>query len=89
MKTYYEWDYETVNQDGDIIDHNHRKELNQFTDQEKTDTLVLVRDKGHERSWAYVENGKLPDFFCDAYKRPTVKVPKRFHKELARQIFNN
>ena len=82
MNASYEWDYETVDKNGDVIEHNHRDKLSQFTEQDKTDTLVLVRDKGPERHWAYVENGKLPEFFSDAYQRPTVKVPKRFHKEL-------
>lgn len=83
MKTIYEWDYETVNKDGDIIDHNHADKLTEFSEVCKTDTLVLVRDSDNERAWAYVENGKLPEFFSDAYQRPTTKVPKRFHKELA------
>lgn len=47
--------------------------------------LVLVRDADEGRSWAYVsDDGKLPEYFLDAYDRPTVKVPKRFHDELSR-----
>jgi hypothetical protein len=33
-------------------------------------------------AWAYIEDGKLPAFFEDAYGRVAVKVPARFHKEL-------
>lgn len=46
--------------------------------------LVLVRDEldvwncVEERTWAYVEDGKLPETFQDGHK-----VPVRFHRELA------
>jgi hypothetical protein len=84
----YEWDYETVDEFGDILDHNHADKLSQFTDQDKTDSLVLVRDEGNEnegvvnRSWAYVKEGKLPEYFKDAAGCEVSKVPKRFHLEL-------
>ena len=84
----YEWDYETLNEHGDIIDHNHADKLLQFSHEDVTDTLVLVRDKGtennglQERTWAYVIDNFLPDYFSDATGNPLHKVPKIFKEEL-------
>jgi hypothetical protein len=92
--TAYEWDYETVNSDGDIEDHNHADKLRQFNDSNITDTLVLVRDSGSEASgldyrlWAYVKDGKLPEYFSDSRGITGYKVPKRFHIELKRYLNN-
>lgn len=47
--------------------------------------IVLVRDDDHGRAWAYLNSeGKLPEYFTDAYRRETTKVPKRFHDEVER-----
>lgn len=91
IKVQYEWDYETVDENGDVIDHCHNRKLSGFYPQDITDTLVLVRDtcevEGGEfwgvldRTHAYVENGELPDYFDDGYP-----VPKRFHAELKRYL---
>jgi hypothetical protein len=79
----YEWDIETTDGDGDIIDHNHRDRLNQYYKEELEDgDLVLVRTDLEGRSWAYVENGKLPEYFLDSFGVTIAKVPKRFHQEL-------
>jgi len=54
--------------------------------------LVLVRDTLDSdgavdlRSWAYVEDGKLPVFSGDGFGRCAAKVPQRFHRELAAAI---
>jgi len=88
MKTTitYEWDIEEVDQYGDIVDHHHADEARNLPD--VSGDLVLVRDAGNEhfgvteRSWAYVVEGALPEFFTDAYGAETAKVPKRFHDEL-------
>lgn len=83
----YEWDYETV-EDGDIIDHNPVDKLSEFGEGDVTDTLVLVRHSGNEnaglkeRCWAYVTDGKLPEWFVDDYGNPQYKVPQRYHAEL-------
>jgi hypothetical protein len=91
--TNYEWDYETIDlNSGDIIDHNHANKLTDFRAEDKTDTLVLIRDSGdqihglQERTWAYVINNKLPEYFSDSTGIPLHKVPARFHKELADYI---
>lgn len=56
-------------------------------------SLVLVRDvcdpdtgSVEEREWAYVVKGKLPEYFTDGVDAEGIKVPKRFHEELARVI---
>ena len=84
----YEWDRETVDEHGDILDHDHRDTLSDFIDPMRPDErLVLVRDMFCEfdglvdRGWAYVEDGKLPTRFDDGCVE-THAVPKRFHKEL-------
>lgn len=51
--------------------------------------LVLVRDDDAGRSWAYVKDGKLPDFFsipeADGNEYETaVAVPVRFELEFKR-----
>ena len=88
--TQYEWDVEEIDEHGDIIDHNHRDTAVAVLHLARGFALsdvVLVRDVWkddslQERSWAYVVDGRLPEFFEDAYQRQTVKVPARFHSEL-------
>ena len=88
----YEWDYETVDEHGDITEHNHRDKFKDFSPDDKTNQLVLVRDEVDEfgsvedRSWAYVSNNKLPDYFKDANDRATSRVPLKFHKEFERYL---
>lgn len=96
----YEWDIETVTDEdteehekNEVLDHNFcesykalREQLTRFPD--AGDGLrfdvVLVRDGYYGRSWAYVEDGKLPEFFHDADGRNAALVPKRFHAEVRR-----
>lgn len=91
MKLIYEWDYETV-EDGDVIDHDHSDKLADFSEDRKTDTLVLVRNEGSEedgltdREWAYVVDGKLPDYFQDARGVNGSKVPIKYHQELKKYL---
>lgn len=99
MAITYEWDIETVDgESGDILDHSHRDRLHEFGGEELTQAinqdydeknqftrLVLVRDDGLSRSWAYVTlDGKLPEKFLDAYDITVAKVPKRFIEEFNR-----
>jgi hypothetical protein len=47
--------------------------------------LVLVRtDASEGRTWAYMEAGRLPQQFEDAWQRPATNVPQRFHREVER-----
>ena len=90
MTVSYEWDVEVVDAEtGDILEHNHANRLvDHWPITGANERLVLVRDKYdyfvHDREWAYVENGKLPEYFEDGLGRQGAKVPKRFHKELER-----
>ena len=96
----YEWDVETIDEYGDIIDHDHLGELSEInlSDLAENERLVLVRDiweqlegktwnNGYSlkhRSWCYVEGDVLPLEFDDGEK-----VPQRFHKEFNQQIKNS
>ena len=91
--TEYEWDCETVCKEyGDILDHSHSDEclgLPDYETEKEFDRLVLVKNVYRnwdlaERTWAYVEDGKLPEYFSNSSYQEESKVPQRFHKELAR-----
>jgi len=95
MPVVYEWDAETVSTDGyeDVLDHSHRDTaIEALRDIDQIDKpnmrLVLVRDvwDKHEglidRTWAYVDDDKLPEKFADADGLEQSCVPKRYHSEL-------
>jgi hypothetical protein len=99
MAVDYEWDVETVtdreseqHEEGEVLDHNHTDsyaEALSWTRNFKPEDgerfqIVLVRDDNTGRSWAYMKDGKLPEYFEDAFQRRTAKVPQRFHAEVAR-----
>lgn len=95
--TYYEWDYEVIDSDsGDVLDHWHEDSLSDFgRPLEENERLLLVRNEGNEiegltdRLWAYVKDGKLPEYFSNAEGNEVgYKVPKRFHDELAKYLNN-
>jgi len=76
----------------EVQDHDHCDYLTSLPDQTpdergEWERLVLVRDvfrdfSLEDRTWAYVESGKLPQHFSDSSGREETKVPKRFHAEL-------
>lgn len=89
----YEWTLETL-EDGDIVDSDFSDRLTfgwvKIADSISMD-LGLVRNEGNDidgitdRLWAYVKNGKLPEYFTDAMREPTgYKVPQKFHNELSK-----
>lgn len=89
----YEWCYETIDEHGDILDNDHADKLSDFSEDRRTKQLCLVRNEGNnedglqDRYWAYVKNGKLPEFFEDgAGHLINISVPKRFHTELANYL---
>lgn len=95
----YEWDIETVDEHGDIIDHDHRDKVSDFFFDRvkkamsgKGCELVLVRDEWDEcdslvdRSWAYVTDSKLPECFTYANDRRGAKVPKAKRNEFERML---
>lgn len=81
---------------GEIHDHNYSEKAIEalravrrgYGDPRIDVRLVLVRqtvDKYgsvSEWAWAYVKDGKLPEFFSDAFDRQITKVPKKFIAEL-------
>lgn len=85
----------------DIEDHDFADRLEQYGPYQWGDidgnnfALVLIRRdwKSDYSNWsgeeaeAYLENGvwKLPEMFADINGIETVKVPKRFHAELAKR----
>jgi hypothetical protein len=90
----YEWDIETTDQNGDILDHDHRDtyadalRVSLLTDEPHN--IVLVRDvidsDGDltDRSWAYMDGGKLPEYFQDSAGNDYKKVPTPIHAQVAR-----
>lgn len=97
MTVIYEWDCETVAdgeswrfEDGEVIEHTHGSsfaEVMAWASENPPERgiryeLVLVRDDDKGRSWAYMTNGKLPEYFTDADGSDAAKVPKRFHQEV-------
>lgn len=97
MTVYYEWDVEEVDEHDDVQDHYHTdsyasaKAIHAAVPGEGTNMtsrIVLIRDDDNtrtgQRAWAYLEDGKLPEYFEDAHGVEVAKVPKRFHEEVAR-----
>lgn len=82
-RVVYEWDIETLDEYGDVIDHSFSGEEFPGLPESKNDHLVLIRtlyapDRICEesRGYAYVKDGYLPDWFDDGYN-----VPVRFKKK--------
>lgn len=96
----YEWDYEEFDpQSGDILDHNHQDHLSQYDSDAGLGPvrLVLIRNTGNDadgladgladRLWAYVKDGKLPEFFTNELGNDTgYIVPIKYHVELAKYL---
>lgn len=87
----YEWDIETFDPaTGDILDHDFADTLGDLMTPlrafEPNQRLVLVRNDDSGRQWAYIKDGKLPEFFSvpeadgNEYETAT-PVPRRFHRE--------
>ncbi len=87
-QTRYEWDFESFDEYGDIVDHDFHDNFPGLPTEEGVN-LVLVRDVGEgynsdplsfhmvDRTWAYVVDGKLPTGFDDG-----TPIPKRFYKHV-------
>ena len=96
MSVWYEWDVELVSNDEheDIEDHyfcdSYIKclaELERGPGEGYFQRAVLVRhvdraDGWRDDSWAYLEGGKLPEFFEDASLKKTVAVPRTYYREV-------
>lgn len=95
MSTTYEWDIETLDDSGDVIDHDQRAMLSSFDKSHlqqaiKENRLSLVRDVNDggldSRSWAYAcpSCGMLNENMLDSDGRVVARVPSRFFKEFAK-----
>lgn len=93
MGTRYEWVIETLDgpdtdDDVEILDVNHADtyaDAVRRAGQEEHARVGLVRDRdtfdGIERAWAYVEDGRLPEWLEEAGGRQVVKVPVAYRKQ--------
>jgi uncharacterized protein (UPF0128 family) len=86
MAAKIEWLLEEV--DGnEIVNVDHAETYAQVVSWQeagKDYSVGLVRDlPSGGRSWAYIEDGKLPAYFMDAYGEETAKVPAKYHREIA------
>lgn len=91
----YEWTLEEI-QDGEIMDSDFADTLPLTWLTEPNTDLGLVRNEGSEsegvndRLWAYVKDGKLPEYFSNAMGEVVgYKVPQKFHNELNKLTSNN
>lgn len=87
MKSY-EWTLEEI-QDGEIIDSSFLDTLSFDKAYLAGNDLGLVLNIGNEntgvseRYWAYVKDGKLPEYFTNENGESIgYKVPVKFHNEL-------
>lgn len=86
----YEWTLEVITE-GDIVDNDFSDALSFNKDDLVGNDLGLVRNEGNEvagiedRHWAYVKDGKLPEYFTNAEGQSvSIKVPIKYHNELKR-----
>jgi hypothetical protein len=99
---HYEWDVEILTaceseqyEENEVLDHHFQdsfadciKELAQPLEEGLRRAVVLVCDDDNGRSWAYLEDGKLPEYFVDAYQNQARKVPQKFHKEVSNNKYD-
>jgi hypothetical protein len=90
--THYEWDVELHDpESGDVLDHNQQSSfadcLRVHSPEENTQ-IVLVKTLWdveigslERRTWAYVEDNELPEYFDDGSR-----VPKRFQAEVSKAL---
>jgi len=91
MPTYYEWRVEEETGDGGDIEleffDNYADAVETQKESPGTREICLVRRKVEDgwtlENWAFIEDGKLPEFFDDCPKTNAHKVPAKFHKEAA------
>lgn len=84
-KVIYEWAVETVDEFGDIENSSFYDTIEEVPTLEDNQRLCLVRNEGNDvegltlRLWAYVVDGKLPEYFSDSNDcEVAYKVPKKY-----------
>ncbi len=84
MTVTIEWIIEEM--DGDeIIDVQHPETYAQALSwmYPNTDYRVgLVKDRQDGRSWAYIEDGAIAEYFTDSYGEEMGKVPAKYVREV-------
>lgn len=96
---YYEWGLEERfrvasddHEEDEIIDTHHRDTYrglmaDMSPDDPASETyqaVVLIRNHDTQgRSWAYMEDGKLPSHFRDAWENEVCPVPQRYIIDVA------
>ena len=93
MAVDYEWCCEVVDCHGDIVENYFADSLEEAWNWINDDDYVneyqicLVRTAGDgRRSWAYLQNLRLPAYFYDSRGHDTTRVPQRFHRETERMV---
>lgn len=94
MPTHYEWDIESIDEDGEILDHHHEDSIGAFSSfvlrqalMQQGTRLVLVRNNPNGgRLWAYVTNRELPTHFSNCDQVTEVTVPKIFAQEFKEML---
>lgn len=84
-KVTIEWLIETLDEHGNIVDVNHSETFPGLPKQWQDVGLVrdVITSKGvEERSWAYINDGKLETFFKYADGSHGAVVPKHYHNEV-------
>lgn len=90
----FEWDIETIDENDEIISHNHAAHLKLFFEQNLDEAihqknhkrLALVRDDDDGRAWAYYKESQILTGWelRDAFDKIVGVVPKKFQDELGR-----
>ena len=100
MAVFYEWGVETVtavdnedHEENEVLDHDfcgsfaQAKAIADCAPPEGCRfDIVLVRDDDDRRSWAYLDDGKLPLYAEDANGSQWGEIPKKFHQEVAVKV---
>jgi hypothetical protein len=97
MTVHYEWVIETLEGPDDdeveIVDVDHADTYAEAADRAARCAfarIALVRDAeaagGFDRAWAYVEQGRLPEWLEDAFGRRAAKVPSRYRAQFERAL---
>jgi hypothetical protein len=88
MSVHYEWVIEELDgpdsDDVEIVDVTHADTYVgalKFAGQHEHARIALVRDTDRERAWAYIEDGRLPEYCEDAFSRRVARVPLRFRAQ--------
>ncbi len=91
VRINYEWDIETTDVHGDIVDHDHDSSIRSLMDRHtlaEGESIVLVVSWGDEstgiidREWAYAVAGVAGGWTLPVEFDGGHKVPKKFHAQL-------